>query len=196
MKDRRQEVFHFCWIVLILLILFFVVGCSRDVNSEELNRENEYRKASETVELLNHLGGGLNGEYGINLEKQELGYRVYLGTTLDKCMESICENYSISMGCSNLISADDVKKALNEDLVENAEILCSSARQSHFLYKLFEWCGSSCKDTAVYNEGSDFERSECEKIIASGNLTNIQVIEIQIGDTEDGKVYSFKFKWQ
>ena len=195
LKNSRSIVF---FLTLLLLILEFLLGCSNSVQTENATKQKDYHNACEVLRTLNKISdfSDMYGEYGIYIEENDYNYRIYFGDKLDKMMDSLCKNYSQSTGNTEIITAEQVDSAFTENVQQTINDLMSDDAESNYLYKFFKWCGTSCKDTAVYCEGADDNKETWERWIETGKLNNGDIVADQVSWDEEQKPYAVKFKWQ
>ena len=186
------------FLTLLFLVLEFLVGCSNSVQTENATKRKEYHNACEVLRTLNKISdfSDMYGEYGIYIEEDDYNYRIYFGDKLDKMMDSLCKNYTQSTGNTEIITAEQVDLAFTENVQQTINDLMSDDAESNYLYKFFKWCGTSCKDTAVYCEGADDNKETWERWIETGKLNNGDIVADQVSWDEEQKPYAVKFKWQ
>ena len=187
--------------ILILLIgvsfflLFGYLSKSKEC-SDLVERNTEYKEMYQFVCELDNLGDMSLGQDGVDIDYNGFDYRVFMTVDLQKYLSSICENYTKAVEPDEGVSVEQVRTALNDNLKETVEIYRSGDWTSHFLYKLFKWCGTSCKDFVVYDENSGLDWADFEKRTLRGNTTNYDVIVGQSIVKETGEKLDCKFKWQ
>ena len=172
--------------------------------------EHEYNKARAGVSLLNYVGQGktatpnlfscedperVGNDEGVKIEKLECGYHIYFGSNLEKALDSICENYNKSSGDDEVITAEQIRKCVTEDTKATRKAV-ADGDESNVVYKVFKWMGTSCSETAIFDDRSEKDRKLWEKTISSGNYSNYCVILIQMDCASEGIISPIKFKWQ
>ena len=186
--------------------LFSVVGCSNssvanmvdvEVNGHAISTKHK-GDVLDCVNSLNNVAGldRYNDGIAIDVDYERGVFRVYMGDKLEEMLPLICENYNVSTNWAEAITPEQVRSVINDDFAPALESAFSDDFESYFIYKLFKWCGSSCKDTAVYNSASEWDKADIEKSITSGEETNVKVIQSQVNWAKEGKVSPYKFKWQ
>ena len=195
------------YFILGIFLLLCSFGCKNGVDSDVVEvkvneqtvfTESKYNVFDWVVEL-NKLSGLSMYKDGIGIDVNDNWdvYRVYMTEELENMLPLACENYNVSTNYADNITSDQVKSVINDNFSAfYEEELESGSYKSHFLYKFLSWCGSSCKETAVYNPDSGWEVSKIEKSIYSGEETNANVVQSQVNWAKEGKVSPYKFKWQ
>lgn len=137
-----------------------------------------------------------SNNYSIHVEGEGYGTYIQIEESFDKNLDSICKNYSLSTSGTETVTAEQVRNALTDNISQLIEKSKSDNWEGYLIYKVFEWCGTSCKETAIYVEGAGFNQAEWERWVSSSSATNYAIVDMQTTCLETGKPYEAKFKWQ
>ena len=183
----------------LFLACSFLSGCFAEAGHEEnaaKSSEINYGVWVLCANDLNDLMDVSSGQFGLNIEQEGEGCKVYLGSELDKCLDLICENFATATNQEKTITSEQVRVLLTDDFQNTVEEYRSDNWESSYIYNLFKWCGTSCRDTAVYYGGVGFNDELCKRALEKGSTINYDVIINQVSSKERNEEPAYKFKWQ
>ena len=204
-KSLRRVISVILIAVLTVSVVSVAVIFLHKVHVEKQAIDQKYEEAFEVVKSLNQMAGdytdfetGNGTDQGLIIERQDQGYRIYLGSELEKCLDAICENFNISTGEEPTVTPAQVITAITDHAEETVRDCKtdSNSKESNVVFKLSKWMGSNCGETVVYCGGDAYDKTEKEKWLLLQLVTNGNVIYTHSACDKSGEPYEFKFKWQ
>ena len=197
MSVKHFSGLFFCMVVLGILGFFGLVGCSNfdsaGGGAHGITDDDRFEMGVCNIGLVLNTA---SENYSVYPEGEGFGTYLQIEESFDKNLELICENYSLSTNGTETVTAEQLRDALTDNISQLVEKYRARELSDCYIYKVFKWCGTSCKETATSVEVAGFNQVEWDKWISSSSATNYAVIRIQETCRENGEPCDVKFKWQ
>ena len=136
MHTKKSYVLILLFLGLGIILAFFLTACSDD-SQIQIERDKEFWDMCDMVYDLNRTAGfSINDGSGINYEGDSSGYRVYLGSKLERYLDTICENYTKGTDNSEIVTSNQIRLALTDEFQTTLEDYRNGDWSSNILYKV------------------------------------------------------------
>ena len=199
MRTSRFLYYILLFALIVILPLTFFTACTKSETNQEVENKIGFNEASEAVKQINIIGGIYGDNTGLCIEEQDEGFRIYFGDEFEKILESLCENYNKYnefSGSVETITSEQFESAFVDNPEQTINEFISNDSRFDYLYNFLKWCGTSCRESAVFCGGSEYEKDEWERKISNGYYENVSVVANQIYYRETNRTFPIKFKWQ